>query len=85
MSNHPRNTNAVCPYYKKSENNYIECEGLIKNARTRELFDTVQDLEIWMARYCDQFSWDSCPHACVMNKIYDAKWRRESDQNRQEK
>lgn len=79
MPNCIRNTKAVCPYYEKSNNTYIQCEGVIKNARTLEMFDTVQDLENWMVRFCNTYSWDSCPHACIMNKIYDAKWKKEND------
>ena len=60
-----------CPYYHRSDNNRICCEGVDKENTLNIVFESPSRKKEFMQRFC--FDTKLC-HSCAVCKMLDEKW-----------
>jgi len=71
MPNLTRSAHAVCPFYEKSEKNYVRCECVIGGARLLHVFDTERTCKMHFEKFCCSYDYVRCPYALMLIGIWD--------------
>ena len=65
---------AVCPYYKKHDDNRIRCEGIDKDSSIHVVFGNKVKLKEFSVSYCNSFAGHrKCLVRQALNKKYGVK------------
>lgn len=65
MPNLSRSARAVCPFFKRSVDEQIQCESAMRCV-TLHRFRSVQRAEDHLRRYCNTYDWQRCPYARLL-------------------
>lgn len=69
--------NFQCPFYVITANNYITCEGILRNTTTKHTFPTAKKKQIYSSSVCCNFdNYQNCLHYQTLIDLYESGLRK---------
>ncbi len=66
-----------CPFYMSTSNNFIVCEGTLKNTTVRHTFKSTKHKQIYSSKYCCDFDkYQDCLHYKTLIELYESGLRK---------
>lgn len=62
--------NVYCPFYVKSKDLMISCEGMEEGIHCHQIFDSQKAKRQWMNLICNE-DYHSCPYAKMLERKYE--------------